>query len=367
MVNWLNAYNLSGTFITEKAFVELWKKIPNKVQYVNRDVNLDLSKINNSWLYSMIPTITLVSRSTNHSSSTTSEEDDIQEYKEGGELQYIVGNSAIYIRIFCSDEKIFVIDDNSICCYCTNEEEASKLCLKLWENCPKIEERPKEATVKLICYSQGDYYTMDSKIKKVNINLEENYNDDFLPVYKDILSFLDQRDSGLILLYGKMGSGKTSMIRHLCSTHPKDYIVVPTSMATRLSDPDFISFLVSNRDSVFVLEDCEQLLMDRSENMFNGAISNILNMSDGLLSDIMNIKFICTFNADVNKIDPALLRKGRCYAKYEFGDLSEEKVQKLNDKYDLGIEEIKPMTLAEIYNADKTEYSETKKRKKIGF
>ena len=367
MVNWLNAYNLSGTFITEKAFVELWKKIPNKVQYVNRDVNLDLSKINNSWLYSMIPTITSVSRNTNHSSGTTSEEDDIQEYKEGGEPQYIVGNSAIYIRIFCSDEKIFVIDDNSICCYCTNEEEASKLCLKLWENCPKVEERPKEATVKLICYSQGDYYTMDSKIKKVNINLEENYNDDFLPVYKDILSFLDQRDSGLILLYGKMGSGKTSMIRHLCSTHPKDYIVVPTSMATRLSDPDFISFLVSNRDSVFVLEDCEQLLMDRSENMFNGAISNILNMSDGLLSDIMNIKFICTFNADVNKIDPALLRKGRCYAKYEFGDLSEEKVQKLNDKYDLGIEEIKPMTLAAIYNADKTEYSETKKRKKIGF
>ena len=237
----------------------------------------------------------------------------------------------------------------------------------MWENCPKVEERPKEATVKLICYSQGDYYTMDSKIKKVNINLEENYNDDFLPVYKDILSFLDQRDSGLILLYGKMGSGKTSMIRHLCSTHPKDYIVVPTSMATRLSDPDFISFLVSNRDSVFVLEDCEQLLIDRSENMFNGAISNILNMSDGLLSDIMNIKFICTFNADVNKIDPALLRKGRCYAKYEFGDLSEEKVQKLNDKYDLGIEEIKPMTLAEIYNADKTEYSESKKRKKIGF
>ena len=82
MVNWLNAYNLSGAFITEKAFVELWKKIPNKVQYVNRDVSLDLSKINNSWLYSIIPTITSVSRSTNHSSSTTSEEDDIQEYKE---------------------------------------------------------------------------------------------------------------------------------------------------------------------------------------------------------------------------------------------------------------------------------------------
>lgn len=367
MVNWLNAYNLSGAFITEKAFVEIWKKIPNKVQYVNRDVAIDVEKIENSLLYEIIPNIKNIIRNTNRCNNTTSEEDEEFSFMEGGELNYTYSSTTVFVRVFCTDEKMFVIDDNSICCYCTDEESATKICLELWEKCPKVEEKPKEATVKLICYSQGDYYTIDSKIKKVNINLEENYNDDFLPVYKDILSFLDQRDSGLILLYGKMGSGKTSMIRHLCSTHPKDYIVVPTSMATRLSDPDFISFLVSNRDSVFVLEDCEQLLMDRSENMFNGAISNILNMSDGLLSDIMNIKFICTFNADVNKIDPALLRKGRCYAKYEFGDLSEEKVQKLNDKYDLGIEEIKPMTLAEIYNADKTEYSETKKRKKIGF
>ena len=125
--------------------------------------------------------------------------------------------------------------------------------------------------------------------------------------------------------------------------------------------------MIDNSNSTFILEDCEQVLMDRGINMFNGAISNILNMSDGLLSDIMNIKFICTFNADIQTIDPALLRKGRCYAKYEFKELSEDKVRDLNDKYNLGITDIKPMTLAEIYNTDKTEYSERKKQKKIGF
>ena len=125
--------------------------------------------------------------------------------------------------------------------------------------------------------------------------------------------------------------------------------------------------MIDSANSVFILEDCEQVLMDRGVNMFNGAISNILNMSDGLLSDIMNIKFICTFNADIKTIDQALLRKGRYYAKYEFKELSEDKVQHLNEKYNLGISDIKPMTLAEIYNADKTEYSEKKKSRKIGF
>lgn len=91
-------------------------------------------------------------------------------------------------------------------------------------------------------------------------------------------------------------------------------------------------------------------------------------MADGLLSDIVNIKFICTFNAAVDKIDPALLRKGRCFAKYEFKELCEEKVEKLNAKYNLGLKEIKPMTLAEIYNAEKTDYSEEEnKPRKIGF
>lgn len=90
-------------------------------------------------------------------------------------------------------------------------------------------------------------------------------------------------------------------------------------------------------------------------------------MADGLLSDIVNIKFICTFNAPITKIDPALLRKGRCVAKYQFGPLKADKVRVLNEKYNLGHKKIKDMTLAEIYNPDKPDYTEKTKEKKIGF
>ena len=277
----------------------------------------------------------------------------------GCALTIVTNHRIIYIN-YC---KCLVLHSHN-----DNLEEIKKLVQALWECFPKEKEEEKLARVGLIKYSQGEYYTSFSDIKKTHVNIEENYNDDFLPVYKDTIDFLNQRESGLVLYHGLVGTGKTQIIRHLCSTVAKDYVIVPNSVASRLGDPDFISYITSCKDYVFILEDCEQLLMDREDNPWNNAITTILNMADGLLSDIVNIKFICTFNADVDKIDKALLRKGRCFAKYEFKELCEEKVEKLNAKYNLGLKEIKPMTLAEIYNAEKTDYSEEEnKPRKIGF
>lgn len=125
--------------------------------------------------------------------------------------------------------------------------------------------------------------------------------------------------------------------------------------------------MLDNKDSIFILEDCEQILMDRRENTFGGAITNILNMSDGLLSDIFNVKFICTFNADINCIDSALLRKGRCYANYEFKELSKEKTKVLLEKQGIYLDSYKPMTLAEIFNFEDKDNSNNTVAKKIGF
>ena len=282
------------------------------------------------------------------------------------ECKFLLSASGSDITIVTAKE-IYLIDLNSITVRYSNSNCDWETELKnIWKELPKKQIIQKEAVVELVGYSNGDYYTIESKIKQVNINISENYNDDFAPVYKDVVNFLDSRESGLILFYGAPGTGKTSVIRHLCNKYPRNYIVVPTSLTNRLGDPDFISFMLDNSNSVFILEDCEQVLMDRGINMFNGAISNILNMSDGLLSDIMNVKFICTFNADIKAIDSALLRKGRCYARYEFKELSEDKVKNLSEKYNLSISDIRPMTLAEIYNADKTEYFE-KSKYKIGI
>lgn len=134
-----------------------------------------------------------------------------------------------------------------------------------------------------------------------------------------------------------------------------------------MGEPEFISFMMENKDSIFILEDCEQVLMAREENRFGGAIANILNMSDGLMSDIFNIKFICTFNTDVDNIDEALLRPGRCFVNYEFKPLNADKSAKLLESLGHSIDKPKAMTLAEIYNYKPEENTSKQVSRKIGF
>lgn len=224
----------------------------------------------------------------------------------------------------------------------------------------------KESSVKLVGYSDGDFYTMDSSIRPVSLEINKFYNDDFLPEYKKLLDFLEQKESGLALLRGEVGTGKTNLLRYLITSRPADYIFITPSISSYLGNPEFVGFLQSNKNSIFILEDCEQILRDRSENSFGTSIANILNMTDGILSDIFNIKFICTFNAPETTIDPALLREGRCFCNYEFKKLVANKCAKLNKEYSLNIpdSEITDMTLAELFN-----YKEKKQKatRKIGF
>ena len=85
------------------------------------------------------------------------------------------------------------------------------------------------------------------------------------------------------------------------------------------------------------------------------------------MSDIFNVKFICTFNADIEKIDEALLRKGRCFANYEFKPLNVNKTKFLLNKLGIKVDKVQEMTLADIYNYEDSNYSENKPSKKIGF
>ena len=178
---------------------------------------------------------------------------------------------------------------------------------------------------------------------------------------------LEDNKSGLIILHGKQGTGKTTYIRHLINLGKKRMIYMSGDLVDKLSDPSFITFIRQQKNSIFIVEDCEELLSSRNGgNRMNAGLVNILNISDGLLSDELCIKFICTFNAPLKDIDEALLRKGRLAARYEFKDLTTDKVNQLIKEESLDIpEQTHPMTLAEIYNYEGMDFSQGRKR--VGF
>ncbi len=137
------------------------------------------------------------------------------------------------------------------------------------------------------------------------------YNDDFIDVHHQIKEKISEENKGIVLLHGVAGSGKTNYIKWLTGQVPnKKFIFVPTTMIPSLTDPSFLTILIENKNSVLVLEDCENYISERSTLDANtDVVSSILNLADGVLSDIMECQFICTFNSDISKIDTALLRK----------------------------------------------------------
>lgn len=215
-------------------------------------------------------------------------------------------------------------------------------------------------------YNRDGFSTNTLLIKTVDLNVKENYNDD-LPDDK-IKEFLQaENESGLLILHGKPGTGKTTYIRNLIrELNDKDFLILDSSVFDNITDSSFIQLLLEYKDCVVILEDCESMLADRTDG--NNKMASLLNLSDGILGDAFNLKFICTFNADINRIDQALLRKGRMKVKYEFKKLSKDKVKVLSDKYKLNIPEdkITDMYLSDIFNYN-SDNGAQKDVKKIGF
>lgn len=213
----------------------------------------------------------------------------------------------------------------------------------------------------------------DLYLDNFNVDIEgkldfDLYNDGFEEAHKSIVNSILKDKNGLYLLYGKPGTGKSTYIRHLiseCETDKRKFIYVPSKLFEDFTDPAILPFLLRNRGCVFVIEDCEDLItVDDGER--SDGISDLLNMTDGILADALNIKIICTFNTDYHKIDEALLRPGRCKCKYEFELLDKDKANKVAEKF--GLKKVdKDVSLAELFNPEIEYTSESKKKKKIGF
>ena len=272
------------------------------------------------------------------------------------------------------DETIVVLNNKCIlefdCGYCEllYDYSSGDFVKELVEFLKAFKERQKRKPleINLIVRDGGRMYLKSMEIKRTRLDLDIYYEDDFTATDELIRKRLNKKnDKGIVLLHGLPGTGKTTYLRHLIGKLKKRVLFLSPNVAGNLVDPEFIDLLIDNPNSVVIIEDAENIIMDRRTSQ-NSSVSNLLNISDGLLADFLNVQLICTFNSSLTMVDSALMRKGRLIVKYEFGKLSVRKAQRLSDR--LGFRNLitKPMTIAEITNPDDKEYK-TERNEIIGF
>lgn len=220
-----------------------------------------------------------------------------------------------------------------------------------------------------IIYSNGSQLsTIPYEIKIDECDIEMNYGSEMVNKYEKIINKIKTSTKGLILLHGLPGTGKTTFIKKLSMEIGKEVIFVPNTMVELISSPQLVTFLMQRPNTVLIIEDAEKIIRTREGSRNNDGVSNILNITDGILGDCLKLQIMATFNTKKEYIDEALLRKGRLIVEHEFGALSIKESNKLLKHLGKSQIAINPMTLADIYNInDELVESSGKEISNIGF
>ncbi len=131
----------------------------------------------------------------------------------------------------------------------------------------------------------------------------------------------------LLVWHGPPGTGKTSATRALlrawlgwCSA------LVVTDPDQLFRDPGYLVQLLLDGDGdrwrLVVIEDADELLGPDARERSGSVLARLLNASDGLIGQGLNVLILLTTNQPRIAIDPAILRPGRCLAEVPFARFS---------------------------------------------
>lgn len=203
-----------------------------------------------------------------------------------------------------------------------------------------VEEQEKNGVYMLTLGNNGHIDL--GRLPDISKELEpSNYDPDALgSVQKAFDNLLDPDPFGrLLLLTGVPGTGKTYLIRSLLRTsRPARFIFLPPDYVSTFSGPEVIGRLIELNDSlkaydgqtgsdplILIVEDGDKCLLRRgTDNM--SEISNLLNLTSGLMADAFNIRVLVTANTEITDMDPAIRRPGRLHDTIDVPKLSVDAV-----------------------------------------
>lgn len=208
-----------------------------------------------------------------------------------------------------------------------------------------------------------DYYSQSFEGLTLK-DVEQNYSGEVLEAVRAFLKYAQEVTHGILLISGPVGTGKSYLIRAVLTELKRRRAIVCTPPSTFLIQAGLLAQVVANfRKSIIVLEDVGDVIAIDSPTVHMDARANLLNFSEGFLSLLTDALVVLSFNYELSKIDPAIVRPGRCLGNINVDMLPYAHVTKL-----IPFEIPKrAYSLAEVYEMRRVGNTQTLKVKSVPY
>lgn len=193
-------------------------------------------------------------------------------------------------------------------------------------------------------------------------DLSGNYDTNVVEEMQRLFAIKGCPSERLILWHGPAGTGKTYALRALMREWQSWCDAAFITDAERFigGSPTYL-FRVANfgggrtsieadkRSKLIILEDAGELMTMEARATTGQGLSRLLNLTDGLMGQGLNVVVLITTNEPLSSMHPAVVRRGRCLTEIEFGALSPNTANRWLRAHGSQMEVQGPATLAELY------------------
>jgi tRNA A37 threonylcarbamoyladenosine biosynthesis protein TsaE len=127
-------------------------------------------------------------------------------------------------------------------------------------------------------------------------DIELFYSEDVIKSVNKTIKCLKKQNSGLSIIRGEVGTGKTSLAKYIAQQLDEITIFIPINFIEQsINNPDFRNFLKKYKKVLIVIDDCDFFSFLGKNNYL---ASNIIQLVDGVLSDLISVHVLLVFNID---------------------------------------------------------------------